>query len=97
MKSLFELPIAHTGDPQTSYDAGQKMIDSGALSDQEYEVWLAILEHYKKGNFTAKELNKKSGLDYYTIQRRLNGLRQKCKIKHVCYREMLTENHYVLK
>lgn len=90
-------PLAHTGDLQTSYDAGQKMLDSGKLSDQEYEVWLAIQEHCKKKNFTAKELSEKSGLNYYTIQRRLNDLRHKGKIKHVCYRENLTAKHYVLK
>jgi len=89
---LCQQPLSHTNDPQTSYDAAEK----ANLSDQEYEVYVAIL-NYKGANFTAKELSEQSGLNYWTIQRRLSGLRTKGKIKRVEYREHISPVTYVLR
>lgn len=82
------LPYAHTKDPQTSFDAGEKMVESGALSRQELRVYEGILRYYRdvsdERTFTAKELaywNIAFGLNYYLIQRRLSGLRNKGKIE----------------
>ena len=54
------LPLSHTADPQTSYDAADKMIKSGRLSKQEMGVYRAILRHCCDSSvdrtFTAKEL-----------------------------------------
>lgn len=94
MTGLFTL--AHKTDPDTSRDAAEKMVESGKLSDQEYEVYLAIKKYYKSTNFTAKELSKKSGLNYWAIQRRLSGLKNKKKIKRVYYREYTSPQTFVL-
>lgn len=73
--------LSHTGDPETSYEAADKMVKSGKLNRQEQEVWDAILLHYYgHGLFTARILARASGIDYYTIQRRLSGLKHKGKI-----------------
>jgi len=77
-------PLSHTNDPTTSYKAADKMVKSGALSRQEQEVWETIKYHvnntfYK--TFTAKELVGWRHLDYYLIQRRLSGLRNKGRIE----------------
>ena len=79
MKTLFDQPIAHRNDPQTSYDAGQKMIDSGKLQEQEKEVLKQIKRLYSHPAawFTAKSLARMSGLNYYKVQRRLSGLERK--------------------
>jgi len=90
--TLFELPLSHRDDPQTSFDAAEKL----NLNDQEYEVYIAILNSGGV-DFTAKELSKNSGLNYWTIQRRLSGLRNKCKIKRVQEREYLSPDSYVLR
>lgn len=93
IKTLFDRPLSHTGDPETSYKAADRMIESGKLSRQERAVWKVIcdittnhqLESYACSgaeDFTAKELSNWSGIDYYTIQRRLSGLRHKGKIEH---------------
>ncbi len=78
--------LARTKDPQTSKDAAKKMVESGALSEQEAQVfgWIKdyLEEHPVDKDFTARELawwryaNK-----YYIIQRRLSGLRRKGKIE----------------
>lgn len=78
--------LAHTADPQTSFDAGQKMVESGKMSEQENQVfgWIQdfLEEHPEDKDFTARELawwryaNK-----YHVIQRRLSGLRHKGKIE----------------
>lgn len=88
--TLFDRPLAHTNDPQTSFDAGQKMVDLGKLNRQEQAVYEAILKRaYLLGSigpdFTPKEIaawvegdyNK----NYYIAQRRLSGLRAKGKIE----------------
>lgn len=83
-KTLFDRPLSRTKDPVTSYEAADKMIESGALNRQEQEVWEVIKlvkwARYHR-TFTAKELSNWSVIDYYTIQRRLSGLHHKGKIE----------------
>jgi hypothetical protein len=58
-ETLFDYPIAHRNDPMTSYDAGQKMIDSGKLNKQQADVYLLIKWYCNfngKTDFTAKEV-----------------------------------------
>lgn len=83
--------LSHTNDPITSYEAAER----ANLNDQEYEVYIAI-QNYGGKDFTAKELSEKSGLNYWTIQRRLSGLRNKGKIKRVQYRENTSPETFVL-
>jgi len=79
--------LYHRSDPETSRVAAAKMVQSGALSKQEDDVMAAI--HLCPGssmnsfNFTAKELTEWTfvDIDYYVIQRRLSGLREKGKIR----------------
>lgn len=87
---LCQQPLAHTNDPLASFEAGQKVVESGALSKQEQQVYAEIvlyeerirfLKNYKHKGVTAKELAKWSGLNYWVIQRRLSGLRTKGKIE----------------
>lgn len=76
--------ITHKADSQTSFEAADKMIESGALSRQEQRVWEAIKCykcHIWHNNFTADELSDVSFIDYHLIQRRLGGLRLKGKIE----------------
>jgi hypothetical protein len=75
--TLFDLPIAHRSDPATSYEAGEKMIKSGELMKQQREVFEAIKRSQKDfghNDFTARELSRWSGIDYFVIQRRLHEL-----------------------
>lgn len=79
-KTLF-----HKNDPETSEIAADKLIESGALSRQEQRVWDEIcwwIAH-RYPEFTAKDLAHyaDADIDYYTIQRRLSGLRNKGKIE----------------
>jgi len=80
-KTLFNPPLAHAADPQTSYAAADKMIKSGKLGEQEKRVLNAIGaipgSAMKSFDFTAKKLFACSTISYYTIQRRLSGLRRK--------------------
>lgn len=89
--------LCHANDPETSRKAAEKMVESGKLSDQEFEVYLAIKEHFLHTNFTAKELSKVSGINYYTIERRLSGIKNKGKIKRVHYKEYVSPETYVLR
>jgi len=86
MKTLFEQPpLAHTNDPLTSFDAADKMVESGALARQERLVLVAIQDVCRalgRTDFTPKEIVKwNTRFDYHTIQRRLSGLRNKGKIE----------------
>ena len=85
MKSLFELPIAHTGDAQTSYKAGQKAIDRGLVQSQCLMIEVAIKHYYSHTDFTGKELSKVSSLDYYTIYKRLSILKNRSVIEDAHY------------
>jgi len=80
--------LSHTNDPETSKEAAVKMVKSGALSREEKEVLNAIKLHLswrkqfdESEDFTAKEVHYYRGLNYYKIQRRLSGLRNKGKIE----------------
>lgn len=78
------LPLAHRDDPITSYEAADKMIESGKLSRRQEEVYQAIIETLANSTlntFTPKFIALWSGVDYHEIQRRLNELRQKSKIE----------------
>ena len=88
---LCNQPYAHTADPQTSFDAGQKMVESGELNRQQKEVHRAI-SVYTHTTFTAKELSHRSGLNYWQIQRRLNELMNKYLISRVINKEA-TKKH----
>lgn len=79
-----ESPYAHKDDPQTSFDAAEKMVKSGKLANQEMKVYIAIkdcLASMTFNTFTAKNIALWSGIGYYTIHRRLSGLHRKGKIK----------------
>ena len=84
-KTLFDRPIAHRDDPITSYEAGDRMIKSGALNRQEKQVLGAIRttpgSAMSSFDFTAKEVSEISGYNYWMIQRRLSGLYHKGKIE----------------
>ncbi len=75
------LPLAHRNDPVTSYIAADKLVKSGRLSRQERRVFRAIEVYCCFSNFTARGLSNYCGLDYYLIQRRLSGLKNKGKIE----------------
>jgi len=83
--TLFEQSLSHTRDPITSFVAADKLVKSGELSRQERQVWNSIiwfLAESPKGNFTARELaDWCPGDHYFTIQRRLSGLRNHDKIE----------------
>lgn len=78
-------PLSHTADPETSYEAADRMVKSGKLSRQEQDILDTIIDrdryHYKYPDFTAKDLVNWNNSDYYTIQRRLSGLCNKGKIE----------------
>jgi len=82
--------LARTNDPQTSKDAAEKMVKSGALSWQEKMVLLAITRYWKD-EFTTKEVAKymsiKSVMPYYKAydicKRRFSGLERHGKIELV--------------
>jgi len=93
MKTLFEPPLARDTDPMTSHEAAEKMVKSGALSRQEQEVYSEIVLYEERirnlrpypenKGVTAKEIANWSGLNYWMIQRRLSGLRNKGKIERL--------------
>ncbi len=84
-------PLSHKGDPSTSLEAERKLKESGGLSKQCEEVLEAIKQY---PNCTAGELEKKSGIPYMTIQRRVSQLEEANYIKRygkrVCW-EMKTK------
>lgn len=97
-KSLFEPPLAHSRDPQTSFDAADKMVKSGKLRKQQKEVYEAILA-YPNTEFTAKELSRKqpgSGLNYWQIQRRLNELANKFLIARILNKEAMKRHKKII-
>jgi len=89
MKTLFEQPpLAHTNDPQTSFDAADKMVESGRLNDQEQDIYSSIYHYITRDfhkDFTPKELAYwmlgDTKENYFIIQRRLSGLYNKGKIE----------------
>lgn len=85
---LCNQPYAHTNDQQTSFDAGQKMVESGKMSVQENQVF-GYIEAYLKNHPKAKDLTAmelamwRYSNKYHVIQRRMSGLRVKGKIGRV--------------
>ena len=84
-------PIVRDADPITSHEAADKMVQSGKLNKQENDVF-SLIQYFdfhnrklhNKKDFTAKELSqagRRLKIGYYTIQRRLSGLRNKGKIE----------------
>ena len=88
--TLFEPPLSHRQDPPTSFEAADRMVKSGRLNRQEQEVWEALKKAMVNMssclstdhcNFTAKQLSGWSGIDYFIVQRRFSGLRNKGRIE----------------
>ena len=74
-----DTPKTHRNDPVTSYEAEDRLRDSGGLNAQERLVWEVICDHWHNGaeDFTAKELAKATYIDYHLISRRLSGLSER--------------------
>lgn len=90
MTDLFTL--CHKNDPQTSYDAAERMIKSGALGRQEQEVYGAIRttpgSAMQSFDFTTKDIALQMSDEsfpywkcYDTCRRRFSGLHNKGKIE----------------
>ena len=84
--------LARTENPQTSKDAAEKMVKSGALSRQEKDVYKAIKEYqFFKGDFTTKEIadfmkwlrHDEYYKAYDICRKRFSGLRDKDKIENI--------------
>ena len=73
MKTLFDQPSSHTKDPQTSYEAAEKVIKSGKFQYSVEQVREAITRYCKVFGFefTAKEvadfISKEDKIDYYPL------------------------------
>lgn len=83
VNKLCNQPLAHTNDPITSYEAAEKMVESGNLTRQQESV-LRIIQRYSRNHrdFTPLELTDghRTAL-YFAIQRRKNELKNKGKIE----------------
>lgn len=86
--SLFQAYLlARTNDPQTSKDAAKKMVESGALNQQQQNVYNAILMWTKHADdFTTKDIASCiSWCNYYKAydicRKRFSGLANKGKIE----------------
>lgn len=81
---MHQATLFHKSDPETSREAAEKMVRSGKLAQQETMVYIAIkdcLASMTFNTFTARNVALWSGINYYTIQRRLSGLYRKGKIE----------------
>ena len=80
-------PLSHSNDPTTSYDAIDRIINSGELNRQEQEVYEVLKRHDRSAGYTAKELAfimiGDFTKNYFKVQRRLSGLRNKGKAGRV--------------
>jgi hypothetical protein len=73
MKTLFDLPpLARNKDPISSYEAGEEVVESGRIHTQAQEVLAALT---LRPGLSSKTLAEISGLNRYTVARRLPGLR----------------------
>jgi hypothetical protein len=84
--------LARTNDPQTSKDAAEKMVKSGALDKQSQMVFDEIVRYVRMlgEDFTTKDIAeqlKGSPLVYYKnydiCKKRFSGLRDKDKIENI--------------
>ncbi len=80
-------PLSHSKDPATSYEAVDRIINSGELNRQEQEVYEALKGHDRPEGYTAKELAKEMtgnyAENYHKVERRFTGLRHKGKAGRV--------------
>ena len=81
--------LCQSNNPQTSYDAAEKIVESGALNRQENEVYQAI-QGWHSGGFTTKDIAIKMteytiGKAYDICRKRFSGLERKGKIETVPY------------
>lgn len=72
-------PLARNADPISSFEAAEELVESGTLKTQEQEVLAALKLH---PSLSSKCLAKVSGLNRYTVARRLPGLRDKDKAQN---------------
>ena len=86
--------LAHTDDPQTSKDAAEKMVKSGALNRQEQWVYNLIVRYVNSHpldcdkNFTTKDIAHWTyavayDKAYDICRKRFSGLRDKGKIEPI--------------
>ena len=61
----------HARDPETSKEAAETMIKSGKMARQCKEILFLFREY---APITAKQLSKRSGVDYWKISRRTSDL-----------------------
>lgn len=91
MKTLFDQPLAHTNDPQTSFKAAEKIVSSGIFHYSVLQVRDAIKRYCKIFglDFTAKEvaefISAEDEIDYYklyiVIQKRKSVLKNAAFIR----------------
>ena len=87
MKYLFSPRLARAKDPETSHEAAEKMVVSGALNKQEQEVYDAILRYaIMFPDFTTKDiaivmLSMPYWKAYDICRRRFSGLERNGKIE----------------
>ena len=67
---------SRTLDPQTSKKAAREV----EFTRQQQQVYDALVKFDRPQGLTPKELAALSGIDYYTISRRMNELYIKCKV-----------------
>lgn len=102
MTDLFTL--CHKSDPQTSYDAGEKMVKSGALSRQERTVYDEIVRYDRMlgEDFTTKDIARQmvsASCPYHKCyeicRRRFSGLHNQDKIERIQIDTKITHTHSI--
>jgi CRP-like cAMP-binding protein len=71
-------PMSRRNDPMTSRIAARRLVESGALNEQQQAVFEAVTRWHGS---TAVELAKVSGLDRYAVSRRLPELQRKGQVR----------------
>lgn len=96
--------LARKDDPQTSKDAAEKIVKSGALNRQEKMVYEEIQGYYRNfGDFTTKDIAKWISLPnfipydkaYDICRKRFSGLERKGKIKLVKEKKNVTDCTFI--
>jgi len=91
-RTLFDIPLAHRNDPDTSFEAADKMVKSGKFQYSVNKVREAIKRYQRvmmRPDFNAKELalfiSDEEQIDYfrlyYVIEKRLSVLEKENMIK----------------
>ncbi len=78
-EETFDFPLAADKDPISSFEAADKVRESGRLNEQEQVVYDALKRF---PGHTSKRLAALSGLNRSVVARRLPGLRDKKKARH---------------